>query len=90
MTDRITKENLRDRVVNVNRRMGSRGSAYRYLVEYRNGYTAIDRVRPNGAVVNTVRAGMTKSEAGEFLHAMMVALDDAGVCADTGATAPAG
>lgn len=73
---RITKRDLEVRVENLNRRMESRNSMYRYEVSARSGYTAIDRVRPSGDMVNVVRVG-TKREVGEFLYAMMVALDDA-------------
>lgn len=82
MSERLTKANLEARAENLNRRMGERGSIYRYGVEYRYGYVAIDRCKPNGTVVDTVRAGMTKNECGEFLHAMMVALDDAAYTVD--------
>ena len=75
---RITKADLAERQDNLNRRMAHLRSRYRYTIEGRYGYTAIDRVRAeDGAMVQTVRTGMTKSEAGDFLHAMMVALDDA-------------
>jgi hypothetical protein len=92
MSDRITKANLEARVENVNRRMEQRGSAIRYQVQGRNGYTALDRftgdpadklnlpdsVPGRGAgwlMLSTVTLG-TKREVADFLHAMMVALDD--------------
>lgn len=76
--DRITKADLLERVENVNRRMAHRGSRVRYQVEGRYDYTALDRADADGNVQSTVRCG-TKREIGEFLHAMMVALDDAAV-----------
>lgn len=74
--DRITRKDLDARIASLNRRMEASGSMYRYAVEERYGYTGLDRTYVNGAVVSTVRCG-TKREIGEFLHAMMVALDDA-------------
>ena len=92
MSERITKENVETRCENLNRRMESRGSVYRYQVQGRNGYTALDRfTRDPAATINlphsvpgrgygwlmqsTVTCG-TKREVADFLHAMMVALDD--------------
>jgi hypothetical protein len=93
--ERITRANLEERVSNVNRRMESRGSIYRYQIEARNGYIGLDRFTRNeddalgmslpdsvpgrGAgwiALATVTVG-TKREVADFLHAMMVALDDA-------------
>jgi len=93
MSERITRANLDERCANLNHRMESRGSLYRYVVESRNGYIGLDRVTrdpnttlnlPNSVpgrgygwiTQSTVTVG-TKREVGEFLHAMMVALDDA-------------
>lgn len=76
MSDRITKEHLQARAANLNGRMESRGSGFRYEVSGRNGYTAIDRTYPDGTNVSFVAAG-TKTEIGQYLHLMMVALDDA-------------
>lgn len=79
MSERITRANLEERVRNLNRRMRERRSKYHYVVEGRGGYTALDRCfMENGREVtqDVVRTG-TKSEIGEFLYAMMVALDDA-------------
>ena len=76
MSDRITKEHLQTRCGNLNRRMESRDSAYRYEVSGRNGYTCIDRTYPDGTNVSFVAAG-TKGEIGQYLHLMMVAIDDA-------------
>jgi hypothetical protein len=93
MSEKITKANLDARVENLNLRMESHGSAVRYQVQGRNGYTGLDRftrdpdctlnlpdsVPGRGAgwtMLSTVTTG-TKSEVAEFLHAMMVALDDA-------------
>jgi hypothetical protein len=76
MSERITKDNLQARLHNLNRRMAQHGSAYRYFVQGRNGYTALDRVRPNGETVAFVTAG-TKREIADWLSAAMVALDDA-------------
>lgn len=81
MSDRLTRSNLEDRVASLNGRMAARGSIYHYELEGRNGYTAIDRYADmdgRNACMSTVRCG-TKNEVGEFLHAMMVALDDASV-----------
>jgi hypothetical protein len=79
MSERITRKDVDARLESLNRRMADRGSIYRYAVEGRNGYVAIDRVSPAGNVTySTVRCG-TKRETAEFLHAMMVALDDAAV-----------
>ncbi len=97
MSERITRANLEARLESLNRRMESRGSKYRYQVQGRNGYIGLDRFyrdpddtlnlpdsipgRGAGwAMHDTVRCG-TKGEIGEFLHAMMVALDDASVAA---------
>jgi hypothetical protein len=94
-SERITKENVETRVENVNRRMEARGSAIRYQVQARNGYTGLDRfTRDPDATINlpdsvpgrgygwimqsTVTVG-TKREIADFLHAMMVALDDSAV-----------
>jgi hypothetical protein len=93
--ERITRENLEQRVSNLNRRMEKRGAKYRYQVQGRNGYTGLDRFyRDPDAAINlpdsvpgrgygwamhsTVTCG-TKREVGDFLHAMMVALDDSEV-----------
>jgi hypothetical protein len=90
--DRITKANVAQCVENVNRRMEERGSAIRYQVQGRNGYTGLDRFTrdpddslnlPNSVpgrgagwiMQSTVTVG-TKREVADFLHAMMVALDD--------------
>lgn len=92
MAERMTQAHLETRVENVNRRMESRGSVYRYQIQGRNGYTGLDRftrdpddtlnlpdsVPGRGAgwiCQSTVTVG-TKREIGDFLHAMMVALDD--------------
>ncbi len=92
MPERITREHLEARIVNLNRRMEERGATVRYQVEGRNGYTALDRftrdpdctlnlpdsVPGRGAGwihVNHITSG-TKGEIADFLHAMMVALDD--------------
>lgn len=86
--ERITRANVEERCANVNRRMESRGSIVRYEVEGRNGYTALDRCHveydatrvPDRRLItmSTVTVG-TKREVADFLHAMMVALDDAAV-----------
>ena len=92
MSERITRANLELRVENVNRRMESRGSIIRYQVEGRNGYIGLDRFTrdPNATInmpdsvpgrgygwimLSNVTNG-TKREVADFLHAMMVALDD--------------
>lgn len=43
MSERVTRQQLDTRVDNLNHRMATRGSIYRYSVNGRNGYTAIDR-----------------------------------------------
>jgi hypothetical protein len=83
MTERITRANVDERCANVNRRMESRGSLIRYTVEGRNGHLGLDRMtkddpadkRERYTIQSTVTVG-TKREVAEFLHAMMVALDD--------------
>jgi hypothetical protein len=65
-------------------------SASRYAVQGRNGYIGLDRLRVvdgRWAVQNVVTAG-TKREVAEFLHAMMVALDDAGEPAEASQPEP--
>lgn len=93
MSERITREHVETRCANVNRRMEARGSVYRYVTQGRHGGVGLDRVRrDSNATINlpdsvpgrgygwitesTVTFG-TKREVAEFLHAMMVALDDA-------------
>lgn len=93
MQDRITRANVEERCANLNRRMEERGSAVRYQVEGRNGYIGLDRYDrdPDATIflphsvpgrgygwrcLSTVTTG-TKREVADFLHAMMVALDDA-------------
>ncbi len=76
MTDRVTKSTLETRVDNLNRRMESRGSIYRYAVQGRNSYTALDRMTREGATDSLVILG-TKREIADYLHLMMVVLDDA-------------
>jgi len=93
MPERITRQNVDERCANVNRRMESRGSIYRYATQGRNGYIGLDRFtrdphpeinlpdsvpgRGLGWILqSTVMCG-TKREVADFLHAMMIALDDA-------------
>ena len=76
MSERITRENVETRVENVNRRMESRGALVRYEAEARNGYIGLDRYDTEGHCLSNVTCG-TKREVADFLHAMMVALDDA-------------
>jgi hypothetical protein len=79
----MTCENIRERCDNLNRRMRRRGLPVRYFAQQRYGYTAVDRYRcvSDGSgercemVDGPIVAG-TKNEVGQFLHAMMVALDD--------------
>ena len=95
MHDRITRANLETRITNVNARMQARGSVYRYQVQERNGYTGLDcykrdpdrtlnlpdSVPGRGAgwlMIRTLTVG-TKREVGDYLSAMMNALDDATV-----------
>lgn len=76
MSERITAEDVAARVANVNRRMAERDVTVRYAEQYRNGYCALDRWDvETGSILATVTVG-TKREVAEFLHAMMVALDD--------------
>lgn len=75
MATTITRSNLEARCENLNRRMEQAGSSTRYRVQSRNGATSIDRLIDN-RMHGHVTAG-TKREIGEFLHAMMTALDDA-------------
>lgn len=83
MADRMTKERLRDREANVNRRLEARGSRYRWRVEHRNGGVALDRVRASdGSTVDLITAG-TSREVGDYLYAAMVALDDATIPSTT-------
>lgn len=91
--ERITRENVEERVANVNRRMGERRAAVRYVAQGRNGYIGLDRLTPETEYLGegtswiiqaTVTAG-TKREVAEFLHAMMVALDDAKIYEDVSA-----
>ena len=79
MSDRITKANIEERVANVNRRMESLGSKVRYESWSTSGRQGLFRRTADskpGTVDSDVRFG-TKNEIGEFLYAMMVALDDA-------------
>jgi len=93
MSNRTTKAMLEARVENLNRRMESRGSIYRYQVQGRNGYTALDRFyRDPDATINLPDSvpgrgygwrcqdtvwAGTKGEISDLLRAMMIALDDA-------------
>jgi hypothetical protein len=93
MSERITRANLEERVVNLNRRMESRGSIYRYQIQGRNGYIGLDRFirdpelaanfpdsvpgRGIGWLAQSTATVGTKRAIADFLHAMMVALDDA-------------
>ena len=84
MTERITRQNVDDRCRNLNRRMIELGARVGYIAEGRNGYIGLDRyevIEQNsgytyGACLSNVVCG-TKREIADFLHAMMVALDDA-------------
>lgn len=77
---RVTRENIDQRVGNLNHRMEERGSIVRYAAQG-DRYHACERgqVLKHEAwtMQSTVTTG-TKREVGDFLHAMMVALDDAG------------
>jgi hypothetical protein len=74
--DTITKDNVLTRCQNVNRRMSSAGSDVRYVIQYDSQGAHLLRTNEHGAIQATVTIG-TKREVAEFLHAMMVALDDA-------------
>ncbi len=76
MTDRMTKANVETRARSLNDRMEKRGSIIRYQPEYRNGWCCLDAYYVSGGCQRNVTCG-TKAEVGTFLHAMMVALDDA-------------
>lgn len=76
MSDGITLANLYARCENLNRRHENLGTRVRYSVQGRNGYIGLDRYDVDGSMIENMRCG-TKREIGEFLHAMMVALDDA-------------
>lgn len=84
MSERVTKEQLNERVRNVNRRLNPErtpmefGTNGRYvLVNGRNGYTALDEYE-GPTMLRTITAG-SKREVSEFLHAMMVGIDLADV-----------
>lgn len=93
MTDRMTRQRLEDRVSNLNRRMEDRGSAIRYVLEGRNGATALDRVTKDPAATINLPDSVpgrgygwvtldlvligTKAEVGDYLRAAMLTLDDA-------------
>lgn len=76
--ERLTRANLDARCDNVNRRFESRGSGIRYALQGRNGGIGLDRVdsADPDRVLSTVMLGTTR-EVGDFLHAVMVGLDDA-------------
>ena len=82
--ERMTRANLDERCANLNRRMEQRGSIYRYAVEGRYDYTALDRIRADGGypVGDAILCG-TNREVGDALHYMMVALDDASYVPET-------
>lgn len=74
MATTITRQNLTERCVNLNRRMKEAGSSVHYQVQGRNGGFGLDRYE-HLHCLSMVTFG-TKREVGEFMHAMMVALDD--------------
>lgn len=81
--DRITKKQLHERCTNVNRRLRAAGSGRAVNVQDRSGYTALDEYDVSKHVafsicVRTITVG-TKREIGEYLNAMMIALDLASV-----------
>lgn len=77
MSDRLTDANVRERCANLNRRMERRGANVRYEVSRRYDYMALDRmIGPNFLDQQDVVRTGTRGEIAEFLHAMMVALDD--------------
>lgn len=91
MTERITKQNVEERVANVNRRMESAGSPNRVQVQGRNGYIGLDLFtrdpdctlnlpdsvpgRGAGWICQSTLTVGTKREVADFLHAMMVGID---------------
>jgi len=77
MGDRITLANLEQRCANVNRRMAARRSDVSYQVQSRNGWNCLDRYNAAGTECKALVVCGTKRELGEYLHAMMTALDDA-------------
>ena len=86
MTERLNMGHLRERALNVNRRLVGTGRAV--VVEQRNGHVGLDEYSVvteylSGAekagqrldsCLRTIMCG-TKREVGEFLHAMMVGID---------------
>lgn len=75
--ERITKDALYERAVNVNRRLLGNGRGV--VVELRNGYVALDEYSVNSeghfdACLRTITAG-SKREIADFLHAMMIGID---------------
>lgn len=73
---RTTRSDIVNRTQSLNHRMAERGSRYRYFVQRANGTNYLHRIYPNGTTVATVTAG-TAGEISQYLHLMMVALDDA-------------
>jgi hypothetical protein len=77
MSERITIEDVRERAVNLNRRLN--GSGRSVIPEQRNGSVALDEYSVNSenrfdACLRTITLG-TKREIYDFLHAMMVGID---------------
>jgi len=75
--ERITIDGVRERAVNVNRRLI--GSGRGVVAEQRNGYVALDEYSVTeentfDACLRTITVG-TKREIADFLHAMMVGID---------------
>jgi hypothetical protein len=78
MSDRVTIANVRSALANLNRRMERADSLYRYSVERRYDYIALDRViASTGVTVSDAVVAGTKREVYKALCYMMVALDDA-------------
>lgn len=91
--DRITRQEVENRVTSLNQRMEIAGSKYRYQVQSRNGYVGLDRfTRTTAAAAYSPRSvpgrGVgwdmdnnvmcgTKREVATYLNAMIVALHDA-------------
>lgn len=75
---RVSLANVHEALANLNRRMELRQSLYRYEVERRYNYVALDRVnaRTGGTVSDAILAG-TKREIHNAMRYMMIALDDA-------------
>jgi len=71
MSERITITDVRERAINLNRRIVSTGRHVQ--AQQRNGYVALDEYQ-GAACIRTITVG-TKREVADFLYAMMVGID---------------